>query len=418
MPSITEPTLLNLLNLRSNALTTNTTPHTTLTKHKTNHPNINNDTNKYSKMEEDNQAPPRRSKRKVMKQSTQTDAERRALRIKQRSLKSLLTSNNSQLSEQIADVSSNKFKSTRDDNNKLYEQVSYTREAVLDAENVELLSNRTARQVDKLIEVPRYDVEKFIHKLKKSCSSGNGSSGAFQWHSFGYEVGCCFNALPSNVSFMNGPLDSEYQVKQRKKTERRKRESYEDVEEEEVGSVQQKKRSKDEDKLSAAEKQVSTIRKLLQKKSMEHVNERFAMHAEKCNKDQEEWNMDEKTDFRDNNRDKGEVDGMQFLFNPKSFTQTVENLFSLSFLVKQGSAKIGVRKPEDCKSEHARPGLYVKPKDADDDKKKQKKSTCTQAIVSLSMADWRALVEAHELEDGDIPHRGKSKYAKKQSPSK
>ena len=352
-----------------------------------------------------------------MTQSKQTDAERRALRIKQRSLKSLLTSNNSQLSEEIADVDSDKFNSTRAQNNKLFDKVAFTREAVLDAENVELISDRTVRQIDKLIEVPRYDVNKFIHQLKKSCSAGAGAGGAFQWHTFGYEVGCCFNTVPSNVSFMNGPLDAEYQVKQRKKAERRKRTNMDDVEEEEVGSVQQKKRSKDEDKLSAAERQVSDMRKILQKKADDKREERTAMFEEKCGKDYSDWNMEDKKKFIAEHKDYEEIDGVQFLFNPQSFTQTVENLFSLSFLVKKGNARVGVRKPEDCKSEHVKPGLFIKPKKDDSSGERSRSQTKKprQAIVSLSMADWKAMVEAHNLTNGDIPHRGKSKYAKKNS---
>jgi hypothetical protein len=360
-------------------------------------------------MEEENPKQPRRSKRKVMSQSNQTESDRRALRIKQRSLKSLLVSNNSHLSEQIADVASDAFKNTRDQNNKLFAEVSKTREGVLDAENVELISNRTARQVDALIAVPRYDVNKFIHHLKKSCSSGPGSSGTFQWHTFGYEVGCCFNALPSNVSFMNGPLDSEYVAKQRKRPERRKRENLDNVEEEEVGSVHQKKKSKDEDKLSAAEKQVGTMKKILKNKSLNADAERIALFERKYNKQKSEWGKEEEEAFVAENRDRGQVDGVQFLFNPKSFTQTVENIFSLSFLVKHGDAKIGVRKPEDCKSELEKPGLFVKHRNSDSSLTQRKPK---QAIVTLSMADWRALVQTHGVESGDIPHRGKSKYAK------
>ena len=365
--------------------------------------------------------PPRRSKRKkVMTASSQTDAERRQLRIKQRSLKSLLTSN-SQLSEQIADVSTDKFSATREQNNKMFGEVYYTREAVLDAENLELISNRCARQVDKLVEIPRYDVEKFIQKLKKNCSDRDGASGnggGFMWHTFGYEVGSCFNQLPSNVSFLNGTIDAEYEPKQRKKAERRKRENTDHIEEEEVGSIQQKKKSKDEDKLSAAEAQVKNVRKLLIEKSTAHVEERYSIHEEKFGLESSDWGVKEKTEFKNSNRDKGEIDGVQFLFNPKSFTQTVENLFSLSFLVKKGDARLGVRKPEDCEKSNSdlmRPGFYVKPKSSSG---RTQMPPSKQAIVSLSMADWKAMVAAHKIDDADIPHRGKSKYAKKASSNK
>lgn len=353
----------------------------------------------------------RRSKRiKVMSESGHTEAQRRALRIQQRDLKALIADERSDLSEKIADVSSGKFQDVRKMNNKLYEDVAYTREAVLDSENLELISSRAARQVDKLIEIPRYDVTKFIAKLRKKCMVNETQ---FNWKLFGYEVGSCFNCLPSHVTFLNGPVNAEYEPKQRKKPERRRNQTNDEVEEEEVGNVQQKKRSKDEDKLSAAEKQVSDIKKLLSDKSQSAAQNRISIYEEKYGKEYEVWSKEEHREFKKKERDIGEIPGVPFLFNPKSFTQTVENIFGLSFLVKKGDVKVGIRKPEDCVSEHSKPGFFIKDlHDTSTDKVKPAK----QAIVSLSMADWKHMVESYNIHQSDIPHRGKSKYAK--SPAK
>lgn len=353
---------------------------------------------------------PRRSKRsKVMSDSGQTDAERRELRIKQRALKAQIADERSELSEKIKDVASGKFQSTRKENNILYEDVNYTREAVLDSENLQLISQRAARQVDKLMEVARYDVSKFVSKLRKKCAE-NGSH--FNWKAFGFEVGSMFNCTPSHVSFMNGPINAEYEPKQRKKSERRKRKNMDDVEEVEVGNVQQKKRNKDEDKLSAAEKQVTDIKKLLDRNSEAASEQRIQTLEEKYQNKIDDWTKEERREFRKKEKDIGEVPAVQFLFNPHSFTQTVENIFGLSFLVKKGDAKIGVRTKEECTSEHAAPGLFIK---AEDSEKVGEKSvpTAKQAIVSLSMADWKAMVNAYDVEQSVVPHRGKSKYGKK-----
>eukprot|EP00557_Chaetoceros_sp_GSL56_P009466 CAMPEP_0176491406 /NCGR_PEP_ID=MMETSP0200_2-20121128/8412_1 /TAXON_ID=947934 /ORGANISM="Chaetoceros sp., Strain GSL56" /LENGTH=346 /DNA_ID=CAMNT_0017888827 /DNA_START=219 /DNA_END=1259 /DNA_ORIENTATION=+ len=345
-----------------------------------------------------------------MSESGNTEAQRRALRVQQRDLKALIADERSELSEQIADVSSGKFQDVRKMNNKLYEDVAYTREAVLDSENLELISSRAARQVDKLIEIPRYDVNKFIGKLRRKCMVNETQ---FNWKLFGYEVGSCFNCLPSHVSFLNGPVNAEYEPKQRKKPERRTKQSNDDVEEEEVGNVQQKKRSKDEDKLSAAEKQVSDIKKLLSEKSQSSAQNRISIYEETYGKEYETWSKDEHREFKKKERDVGEIPGIQFLFNPKSFTQTVENIFGLSFLVKKGDVKVGIRKPEDCTSEHSQPGFFIKDlHDTSTDKVRPAK----QAIVSLSMADWKHMVESYNIQQSDIPHRGKSRYAK--SPAK
>jgi hypothetical protein len=44
----------------------------------------------------------------------------------------------------------------RNENNKLFKEVKYTREAVLDAENVDLIANKYVNQVDRLVQVSVY----------------------------------------------------------------------------------------------------------------------------------------------------------------------------------------------------------------------------------------------------------------------
>jgi len=196
-----------------------------------------------------------------------------------------------------------------------------------------------------------------------------------------------------------------------KKPERRKRKNNDDVKEVEVGNVQQKKRNKDEDKLSAAERQVHDIKKLLDRDSETASEERIQTCEERFQAKFNDWNKEDRREFRKKEKDIGEVPAVPFLFNPHSFTQTVENIFGLSFLVKKGDAKIGVRKPEECTSEHATPGLFIKSEDSKSEEKTV--PPAKQAIVSLSMADWKAMVQAYDVEQSVVPHRGKSKYGKK-----
>ena len=89
--------------------------------------------------------------------------------------------------------------------------------------------------------------------------------------------------------------------------------------------------------------------------------------------------------------------GVKFLFNPKSFTQTVENIFNVSFIVKHGQGEIGIRSLDDCKAlgidENENsidddddpfrllPGPYVKARDS----KKKIKGSVRQAVVALNM---------------------------------
>ena len=78
---------------------------------------------------------------------------------------------------------------------------------------------------------------------------------------------------------------------------------------------------------------------------------------------------------------------VKFLFNPKSFTQTVENVFAMSFMVRKGQAAIGVRTVEDCKnacidSMKPKPGPWIRNKK---DKDENVAVEHRQSIVSLNM---------------------------------
>jgi hypothetical protein len=48
------------------------------------------------------------------------------------------------------------FEQVRDDNNKLWKQVKYVREAVLDGDNLEMISARAAKQTKFLDQVRTY----------------------------------------------------------------------------------------------------------------------------------------------------------------------------------------------------------------------------------------------------------------------
>jgi non-structural maintenance of chromosomes element 4 len=89
------------------------------------------------------------------------------------------------------------------------------------------------------------------------------------------------------------------------------------------------------------------------------------------------------------------------LINPKSFTQTVENIFHYSFLVKKGSASIALRdKALDLSGVTTKPGLAIKYVT-----ERPTPPPAKQAIMTLTMQDWRDLCAAYAVEEGDLPHR-------------
>jgi len=85
----------------------------------------------------------------VMKDSGQTDGERRELRHDQRELQKRIET----MGDEIKDINSEAFDTVRKNNNSLWKKVFFVREAVLDGENMEMIGSRVIRQVDALIQV-------------------------------------------------------------------------------------------------------------------------------------------------------------------------------------------------------------------------------------------------------------------------
>jgi hypothetical protein len=90
-----------------------------------------------------------KKKVRVMQDSGQTDAERRKLRISQRELQRKIL----EAGDDIKNIKSDAFETLREENNSLWKNVHYVREAVLDGENMENIGARVAHQVDALCQV-------------------------------------------------------------------------------------------------------------------------------------------------------------------------------------------------------------------------------------------------------------------------
>jgi len=231
----------------------------------------------------------------------------------------------------------------------------------------------------------RYDPMKVARRLREKCTA----HGAFDWELLGREVGACFNAIPGNVVFFSGPVAAEYKPKERKQRAPRAKEE-EEVEEEAPEEL--KKMEKSADNMSAVEKHMKNISKKLKQRCREEAEIKLA-ELENVDEDEMDEECRKKRDNLKMNSNE-EICAVKFLFDPKSFTQTVENIFHFSFLVKEGKAGISVSKDGEPKVAHKIPGA----------------APTRQAIVPISMKDWKTLVEAYKVTSCDIAHRTGSKH--------
>lgn len=189
------------------------------------------------------------------------------------------------------------------------------------------------------------------------------------------------------MSFLYGPLDAEYAPKERKKTERRKKQDVvesENEEEEQPEDCDQtgKKKEKDGNELSAVEQHITTIRKTLSDRASEEkesAKERVSEYQSQLSQeiDDETELLKKKKRFIKTN---SQVNAVNCLFNPNSFTQTVENVFHFSFLVKESLAGIRSRSVEEAKEFGGTPGPQIRPTREEVDM-----SPPRQAIVALNM---------------------------------
>ncbi len=103
---------------------------------------------------------------KIMSESGQTDADRRLLRARQRELHNDITvggggdaqgDGNTTSADKVGVGGGNVDELTRlrTQNNDLWRDVRYTREAVLDSENIDLIASKAARQAEKIVQVSK-----------------------------------------------------------------------------------------------------------------------------------------------------------------------------------------------------------------------------------------------------------------------
>jgi non-structural maintenance of chromosomes element 4 len=219
----------------------------------------------------------------------------------------------------------------------------------------------------------------------------------------GEEAGVCFNCIPSCVAFLSGPLqDGQEEIKVKQRAQRQARQMEDDAEEEKPEDVKGHT-ERGVDHLSAHEKNVEVVLKTLTK-SVDSMHKRNKAAVASQYGDEVLEKASKKL------RKGAAVCAVNLLYNPKSFTQTVENMFHYSYLVKKGDAVFKVREKEekykDVTISKAGPIASTA------SKRNSKRPPATQAVVTLTMKNWRDMIDAYDVEESSVPHRKGSKMKK------
>jgi len=233
----------------------------------------------------------------------QTEEERRELRKNQRQLLDRIQGR----TDEMVQLDSRAYAEERGQNNELFKSVGFTRELGNDGDNLvaigELATKRSAQLAHS---ATSYSSQKIVDGLKKHYSTGKNRC---KWLALGEDVSGLFSAVPE-LGFMFGSLQQPEKVK--KVAERKKRKVAEDDDLQETqyettdysqrapGDPQAKKQEE------ATNRRLQTLAALMETKKDEHF------------------------------------DLVNLLVNPDKFSETVENFFDLSFLVKDGKANIDI----------------------------------------------------------------------------
>jgi len=259
--------------------------------------------------------------------------------------------------DRIADPESNAADLALKKLNHLHEKGKDTTAQLRDAELLKTVSALTGKQARKITAAGRKITPKlFIEKLFENHAADEG--GGIDWSDLGRDVGCFFRGVPF-FDCMLGPTGFTPVTKVRQRAKRAQKQTYEERKPEEIkGSVSNEK------VVTEHEKQTMVMKETL----------RSCCRTRDVN----------------GNSVKRAVGAFDFLVNPASFSQTVENIFDFAFLIKDGWA--GLKIDEESKL----PVITTK---------KPKKVESSTAVISFSLRDFNKVVDTFSIEESIIPHR-------------
>ncbi|KAL2010306.1 hypothetical protein VTN00DRAFT_6113 [Thermoascus crustaceus] len=214
---------------------------------------------------------------------------------------------------------------------------------------------------------------------------------ALNWDWLGRAACFRHNARPSVSGFLLGPLSVQKRVRQQ--TQRRARERIDPSQAVRPQELQEEDLDKQE--TSDLTTLCTAINKLLRKTQQdgqETVNRVLSQYEGEVTEELVQEVMD-----KYNVADDGGVPLFRFCINPRSFGQSVENLFYVSFLVRDGTVGISMDSRQLPTLQAARP--YA-PNEA-----QRRGIQKHQSVFSLDFETWRDLIETFNITESIIPHR-------------
>jgi hypothetical protein len=216
---------------------------------------------------------------------------------------------------------------------------------------------------------------------------------AMDWDYLGRNAAFLANSRPCLSGFMLGPLSVQKKVRQ--PTQRRAREARADLTQALRPVVLDDEALQDKEGTSLAD-QCKGIRKLLVR-TAEWGMKAFDREYNDSMTEDEAQALMRKHHIADV---EGGVPLFDFIINPKSFGQTVENMFYVSFLIKEGTAGLDF-------DSRGMPVLQAaEPKSLQE----RQKLPRNQAVFTLDFDMWKDIIESCGIKESVIPHVAEKDY--------
>ncbi|PWY96476.1 putative nuclear protein Qri2/Nse4 [Aspergillus sclerotioniger CBS 115572] len=213
---------------------------------------------------------------------------------------------------------------------------------------------------------------------------------AMNWDWLGRAACFCSNSRPSVPGFLLGPLSVQKRIRQQ--PTRRARERIDPTRAVAPQTLEEKDLDRQEtSNLTTMCAEINRLLARTQNQGQDAVNRQLSQLSEPPTDE-----LVQEVMAKNNVADDGGIPLFQFCLNPKSFGQSVENLFYVSFLVRDGMVGVSVDSRGLATLHASKPHA---PSEA------QKKGVQKhQAICSLDFEVWQDLIEAYDIKDPIIPH--------------
>jgi len=251
--------------------------------------------------------------------------------------------------EELGNIENHQLLGYLQNNEELFSKVAAPQEAVMDALLIKNLSRLCRQQAEQMsANIAQFRHEEYAERLVASMRGEGGQQLARRkWVMLGQQAKVFFKRSPV-LTCMYGALDTTPPPPKEKKA----------------------KDPKSRQATKVADLKETTATVLAEAEKSENQTEQMVTHVFRCLV----------TKFRE--AGKRPINYFQFVLHPQCFGTSIENMFHVSFLVKEGKAEISV-----CE-ETGLPLITPKSK-----RKEEQEEHKNQVVMNVNMADWGRLVK-------------------------